>query len=694
MELPKIPDSLGTKLFYFPISIYTNDGELVKKEISGKYTTLKSIFKISYIQVFECEINQSDIQKMHENITKGKIEEYNPPIFLRIIKGKKYYPYIISIPSTDFTNNQKRIISIYYKYKLGNLIGFHPFTKDKNPPLFNDIEKNKKNCFAKFYQLLKNDIESEIFDSYFNKFFSIDEYKEGDKLDDFPFLLSFFDFVFKNFIIAPVSEEIILLFKNFSWDKKYNWEEDFPELKKHFYKDYISPLFFGSTDNFKKLYYNIDDESKNVIDMLFITYDFEVDHYKYYNDESLLSSYLTTLEKKQEFYELYFEFLIVNGYYRRDFKYREYLREEFKKKVLHKYLQYESDTMSWRKFDFAGEDKYDIYEGGGGCYFYKGYHVSSYSFRKTKKDQLLYLDYEVFNSKYYKPEKHFYLNKKIIHLPLDGIHSTFSFDDDNIIVTDGRSKPYIYNITKDKRNDDITFDIFCDRCYDAIMLENKLIVVSGYNMIGYYCQNDKNHNNIYKIIHTYKPKFEGEGKILIYLIEFNNNLLVSCYKNFEIEKKNKDKEKEEININEIYLCFHKMNYIEEEKKLKDENIIKAYTNIKLSERCGTFKNILAKFSDSILGIGWDTNIYLINIFDYTLVKTINKFENETFCSFYLGDLNMIFILTRKSKIVSTYHEDFRVYSTSKHSYRFNEENLDLVYEPLPRGKNELKCIIY
>ena len=68
MEIPKIPDSIGTKFFYLPIDIYDKDWELVKKETSGKYTVLKSIIKISDSQIFECEINQNDIQKMHEII--------------------------------------------------------------------------------------------------------------------------------------------------------------------------------------------------------------------------------------------------------------------------------------------------------------------------------------------------------------------------------------------------------------------------------------------------------------------------------------------------------------------------------------------------------------------------------------------------------------------------------------------------
>ena len=694
MEIPKIPDSIGTKLFYFPFKIYKKDWELVKKESSGKYTILKSIFKISDSEIFECEINQNDIKKMHKKLPKNKNTEYNPPIFLRIIEEKKYYPYIISVPSTDFTNDQKRIIGFFYEYKLENLSGFHPFTKDKSPPFYYNIEETKKNCFAKFYQLFKNDIKPNVFDSYFTKLFSINDYNSKKTLNDFPFLFSFLESKFKNNIIDPVLEEIILAFKYFSWNEKYYWKSYFPEAIADFYNDYIKPLFLGNTDKFKQLYSNIKEESQNIIDMLFITYDFEVDNYKYYNDESLLSSCLTTLEKKQKFYELYYELLLTDNYFRPDFKYKKYFREEFTKKAFNKYLQYESDTKSWKKFDFAGEDKYSTSEGGGGCYFYKEYHVRSNSFRKTKKGQLLNIDHDIIKmgKTFIRTEKHFYLNEKIINLPLQGIKSTFSYDENNIIVTDGGDKPYIYNIIKDKRNDDIIFDNFSDKCYDAIMLENKLIVVSGYNMFGYYCQFEQNY---YKIIHSYKPEFEDKQKILIYLIEFNDNLLISCYKIIEKEKNSKDEEKEEnrININEIYLGFHKINYNKEEKKLNDENILKSYTDIKLSEECGTFKNILSKFSDTILGIGGDTNIYLINIQDHTLVKTISEFKNEKFCSFYIGDFNVIFVLTRYFRDVRTYNDEFKVYSTSIYSYRFDEKSISLVNQPMPKGKNK-GCIVF
>ena len=231
-------------------------------------------------------------------------------------------------------------------------------------------------------------------------------------------------------------------------------------------------------------------------------------------------------------------------YFRPDFKYKKYFREEKIKEIIDKYLIFENKAALWKKFDFAGEDKYNTTEGGGGCYFHKEYHVKCYSFRKTKKGQLLYIDYEIIRMfrVFERADKYIYLNKKITKLPPNDIKSTYSYDDDNIIVTDGTEKPYIYNIEKDERNNDINLDNFCDKCYDAIMLENKLIVVSGLNLIGYYSQNVKNQ---YKIIHTYKPKFEDEQMILIYLIEFIDNLLNSCYKKLEKENNKNKKEKDE-----------------------------------------------------------------------------------------------------------------------------------------------------
>ena len=689
MEIPKIPDSIGTKFFYLPIYTYEKDFELVKKETSGKYTILKCIIKISYSQIFECEINQNDIQKMQENISKGKMKGYNLPIFLRTEKGKKYYPYMINIPKSDFTNDQKRIFSFLYAYHLEGLIGFHPFTKNKSPPFCQNIQKEKKNCFAKFYNLFKKEIDPEIFDSYFCDFYSVDQYKDDKKLDDFPFLLALLESELKYGTLTPLVDDIILSFKNFKWNIKYEFEDYFPKAEEHLYNDYIKPLYLGMSDNFKKIYSNLDIESKYVVDTLFITYDFQVENYKYYNDENLISSYLTTLEQKQEFYELYYELLAINERYKPDFKYKKYFREESINKLLKKYLQYESDTISWRKFDFAGEDQYGTYEGGGGCYLHKGYHVTSHSFRKTKKHQLIYTEYDCYRNIYhdYVTKVYFYLNKKKTNLPLNNIWSTFSYDNDNIIVTDGSEKPYIYNIVKDKRNDDISFDKFSDKCYDAIRLENKLIVVSGYDMIGYYFENDINH---YKIIHKYYPE-KNYDKMLIYIIEFNDNLLISCFKNKDKDKK--DKKENSININETYLCFHKMNYNKEEKKLNDENIMKTYPDINLSKACFGYRNILAKFSDTILGIGGDTNIYLINIQDQTLVKIINKFNNEQFCSFYIGDFSMVFVLTRYFKTINTFDGDFDVFNTTWHSYRYDEKSLDLVYQSLPKGKND-KCIIF
>ena len=137
---------------------------------------------------------------------------------------------------------------------------------------------------------------------------------------------------------------------------------------------------------------------------------------------------------------------------------------------------------------------------------------------------------------------------------------------------------------KENKNEEIIFDKFYDKCYDAIILENKLIIVSGFNSFGYYCQSDKNN---YKLIQSYKLEIKPENKVLINLIEFNDNLLISCFKyyqkNDKKDIKDNDNNKKVDKTNEIYLGFHRMNFIEEEKKLKDENITKTYTDIKLSK---------------------------------------------------------------------------------------------------------------
>ena len=155
MEIPKIPDSIGSKLFYFYIYIIPNDWELLKKEVSGKYTKLNFILCEDKIKIFECEINQNDIKTMHNMIISKKSKEYNPPIFIKLHKNR-YYPYIVSIPIEDFTNKEKRIISFTYKYKLGKLIGFHPFIKNKEPPLYEEIHiKTQRKFFAKFYKFFR-----------------------------------------------------------------------------------------------------------------------------------------------------------------------------------------------------------------------------------------------------------------------------------------------------------------------------------------------------------------------------------------------------------------------------------------------------------------------------------------------------------------------------------------------------------
>lgn len=699
MEEPKIPDSIRSKFFYFYIYIrYNNDLELLKKETSGKYTKLDSVitkimpWTTAYTtlyddesKIFECEITQKDIHGMFNNIKSGKSQEYNPPLFLKL-KNKNNYPYIVSIPVEDFTNNEQRIISFHYNYELGNLTGFHPFTK-KEPPQYYQMG-NIKGFFTNFYNLYKDCISTEILNSFFDRCYSgnLDHY------EDLGFLNIYMAFKIKNGIKLEQLVNTIKIFKNFSWDKTYKWVKYNKDERTAFYENVIEPLYLESSENHKKLYSILDEENKYIVDKLFITYDFKKNYYKYYHDESLLSSYLTTLEKKQNFYELYYDLLIDEGIYMKNFKYKNYFTEEFKKKSVEKYLRYEYHDMSFRTFDFAGEDKYDTYESGGGSYFRKAYLSSSYSLRKTINGKLLYIEDEVlknsFSASLYILKRHLYLDKEILNLDPSGIYSTFSYDEKNIIVTKGGKKPFIYNLQLNIMNNKINFDSFDDSCYDAIKLKNNLIVVSGCCSFGYYNQSEQ---NFYKLIQTYKP--EQKQIKLIFLIEFNDNLLISCFK--DIEPKDKD-EDNVLKKNEVYIGFHKMNYIEEEKKLNDENIIKLYEDIKLNKSCSTYKNILGKFSNSILGVGGEHDIYLINIENYNLVKTINMFKDETFCSFYFGDMNTIFICSRNSKVVSTFDEEFTVYSTSISCYLFSEDSLELKYLPRPSKKSrekESKCII-
>ena len=219
-----------------------------------------------------------------------------------------------------------------------------------------------------------------------------------------------------------------------------------------------------------------------------------------------------------------------------------------------------------------------------------------------------------------------------------------------------------------------------------------MIVVSGYDSFAYYHQDDK---NFYKIIHTYNHEVKNEK--LISLIEFKNNLLISCFKKLESKSKEGEENSINTNTNAIKIAFHKINFIEEEGIVKDENIIKSYEDIKLSEDCFKYKNILAKFSNSILGVGGEHIIYLINIENYSLVDKYNIFQNSVFCSFYLGEMNTIFMCSRSYKTVSTYDEEFKAYSISICCYQFFEDSMELRYLPQPSKKSREKdpklCLI-
>ena len=94
---------------------------------------------------------------MHNKIMSGKAKSYIPDLYVK--KKKLYYPYIVSIKKDDITNNQKRIASLNYEYKLDKLIGFHPFTKVKEPTEYIIIGRTLGIFLSKFYYLYKEEID-------------------------------------------------------------------------------------------------------------------------------------------------------------------------------------------------------------------------------------------------------------------------------------------------------------------------------------------------------------------------------------------------------------------------------------------------------------------------------------------------------------------------------------------------------
>ena len=96
------------------------------------------------------------------------------------------------------------------------------------------------------------------------------------------FLLALLESELKYGTLTPIVDDIILAFKYFKWNIKYKFEDYFPKAEEHLYNDYIKPLYLGTSDSFKKIYSNLDVESKYVVDRLFITHDFQVDNYIYY----------------------------------------------------------------------------------------------------------------------------------------------------------------------------------------------------------------------------------------------------------------------------------------------------------------------------------------------------------------------------------------------------------------------------
>jgi hypothetical protein len=672
---------------------------LVKKECNGKYTELKPVIIIvmpyttpytvlheDNAKIFECEINQKDVDNMHNKIISGKAESYIPDLYVK--KKKLYYPYIVSIKKDDITNNQKRIVSLNYEYKLDKLIGFHPFTKSKEPPEYFNI----RNCtigkfFSKFYYLYKEEVDINSINESMNHIYS-EKNSYLDKYDDLVFFTGFLDILkaqgnYRKF------NEIISKFETFIWGVHNSWTLYDPQENKNFYNYIVNPIFLEESKNDKLIYSNLDEKAKYVIDKLFITYDFKINDYKYYNDEELLSSKLNTLEKKQQFYELYYDLLIDFNIDKKDFKYKKYFGPSFHNKALEQYLRLEFNNLSYRKFDFATEERYDTYESS--CLIRKKYHSISYSLRKTKKGELLYVEDNIIENRIFGPYpkliRHFYLNKKeLMYDYPDGIKSTCSINDEQIIMTtSGGNKPFIFDLYENS-HPKVTFENFKESCYDAILLNNSLIAVTGERIFGYYCKVTENE---YKIIKIYEP--EEKNKHIIYLIEFNDNLLITCFVN-----NNLINDKDKILFDNIHIGFHKINFDKEEKKINDENKLVQFNDIVLNRSCLRYKNILVKLSNSILCVGGNTDVYLINVDNYEFVKKINIFNSGSICSFYKGEYNTIFIAYRSRKSINTFDGEFEVHKIDFCCYQFQEDSMELKYINRPSSKSREKdpCIIF
>ena len=700
-DFPKIPDSIKIKHFYFHLymRVYNwKETVLVKKESNGKYTELKPIIVIPMpyttphtvlheddAKIYECEISQKDVDNMHYKIISGKAQSYIPDLYVK--KKKLYYPYIVSIKKEDITNNQKRIVSLNYEYKLDKLIGFHPFTKSKEPPEYFNLKNFIGNFLSKFYYLYKEEIDLNAIYDNFNNVYS-ERLSYLDKYDDLVFFTGFLDILKrkKNFRIF---KEVIKKFERFKWGVHNSWTLYDPQENKSFYYYVVNPIFLEASDDDKLIYSNLDEKAKYSIDKLFITYDFKINDYKYYNDEELLSSKLNTLEKKQNFYELYYELLIDFNINKKDFKYKKYFGPLFKNKELEHYLRLEFNNLSYRKFDFATEERYDTYESS--CLLRKKYHSISYSLRKTKKGELLYIEDDIIENNFlYGPipklKRHFYLNKKELNYGYpDGIKSTCSLNDEQIIITDGSYKPFIFNLCENT-HPKVNFENFKEDCYDAILLNNSLIAVTGVGIFGYYCKITENE---YKIIKTYEP--EEKNLNIIYLIEFSDNLLVTCFVN-----KNLINDKDKFLFDNVQIGFHKINFDEKEKTINDENKLVQFNDIILNRNCVKFKNILVKLSDSILCVGGNNDVYLINANNYEFVKKINLYSAYSICSFYKGQYNTIFVAFRSKKSINTFDGDFDVHKIDFSCYLFQEDNMELKYLNRPSSKSREKdlCIIF
>ena len=702
---PVFPPQIKEKYIYIMLNLDIDDFNKKKENVAfctknkkGKYIKIPEhvlCFTTEFPKLYIYKITQEDINEMHKKKLKNNSSNYIPELFVQI-NGKLYYPYIISIDEEDITNTKEKLIYIFREYSINSLIGFHPFTK-KDPLKVKIL--NKISILEEFIQEFENEIpDNYLYELLLSYYATNSVYNKK----NFSFLVSTF---YLNLLIKFKNSEefkkILQNYKNFQW-KRFGYLDE----KKFF--GIIDSLFLEKSNNEKEIMSKLDENDKNIIKRIYILYDIDND-YNLLKNEDYISSRFKTNEDKQKFYETYFDILFENNIYIKDFNYSKYLTDT--NKIFEKYLKYELKDMSYTNFPFAMKDIYDTRESG--CCIYKSYQTFDFSLRRSFQGTPIYLGNKIISmGTLFSPDPHpkvkEYLyygnnkNKKIINDKSHYISSSYPLNNNQILVTycylsypsysyfysdsslSPRSSfsPSVIDLNYSKNNKNYKFEESKSEIFDAIVLKNKLIVGIGRNNIVYYC--DSQNLNDYRIINNYQP--ENKNIKFIYLIEFNENLLVSCLvKDDEIKNKN-------INyFSKCYIGFHNF-----DNTTNNKNEIVEFDQINMKRNCLRERSVLAKLTDKIFCIIGKIELFFIEIDTKNIIKQINILSNGSyFSSIYSGDFNLLFICFKESRTITTFTEDFTVSSEYFRTYQLNEETLELT--PVSRSYSDGKktnCIIF